>query len=97
LSDRVPTDLCGRGLAFIMAGQGAEAATESQKILDHRGLVVANPIGALARLELGRALVQARDKTRAKAAYEDFFTLWKNADPDIPILKQARAEFAALQ
>ena len=71
--------------------------TEFQKILDHRGIVVSDPIGALAHLQLGRAFVLSGDKTKAKTAYQDFLTLWKDADPDIPILKQAQAEYARLQ
>jgi tetratricopeptide (TPR) repeat protein len=86
-----------RGQAYLAAHQGAEAAAEFQKILDHPGVVVSDPIGALARLQLGRAYVLSGDKTRAKSAYQDFITLWKDADPDIPILRQAKAEFARLQ
>jgi eukaryotic-like serine/threonine-protein kinase len=86
-----------RGEAYLDARQGAEAAAEFQKILDHPGVVFADPIGALARLQLGRAYVLAGDKPKAKAAYQDFLTLWKDADPDIPILKQAKAEYAKLQ
>jgi hypothetical protein len=86
-----------RGLAYLAAHQGAEAAAEFQKILDHRGIVVSDPIGALARLQLGRAFVLSGDKTKAKTAYQDFLTLWKDADPEIPILKQAQAEYAKLQ
>ena len=86
-----------RGEAYLAAHQAAEAAVEFQKILDHRGIVVSDPIGALARLQLGRALALSRDNTKAKAAYQDFLTLWKDADPDIPILKQAKAEYANLQ
>jgi eukaryotic-like serine/threonine-protein kinase len=85
-----------RGEAYLTARQGAEAAVEFQKILDHRGVVGSDPIGALARLQLGRAFVLAGDKAKAKAAYDDFFTLWKEADPDIPILKRAHAEYLAL-
>jgi eukaryotic-like serine/threonine-protein kinase len=85
-----------RGEAHLAAHQGAEAAVEFQKILDHRGIVGSDPIGALAHLQLGRALVLAGDKAKAKAAYDDFFTLWKEADPDVPILKRARAEYQAL-
>ena len=76
---------------------GNEAAAELQKILDHRGIVVSDPIGALARLQLGKAYTLAGDKTKARSAYQDFLTLWKDADPDIPILKQAKAEYAKLQ
>jgi serine/threonine protein kinase/tetratricopeptide (TPR) repeat protein len=86
-----------RGEAYLAAHQGAEAATEFQRILDHRGIVVSDPVGAVARLQLGRAFVLAGDKTKAKTAYQNFLTLWKDADPDIPILKQAKAEYAKLQ
>jgi len=86
-----------RGEAYLAARQGGEAAVEFQKILDHRGIVVSDPIGALARLQLGRAFALSGDKTKAKTAYEDFLTLWKDADPDIPVLQQAKAENAKLQ
>jgi eukaryotic-like serine/threonine-protein kinase len=86
-----------RGEALLDAHQYAEAAAEFQKILDHRGLVGADPIGALAHVQLGRAFVLSGDKIKAKAAYQDFLTLWKDADPDIPILRQAKAEYAKLQ
>ena len=85
-----------RGEALIAAHRYAEAAAEFQKILDHRGIVGADPIGALAHLQLGRAFALSGDKTKAKAAYEDFLALWKDADPDIPILKSAKAEYARL-
>jgi tetratricopeptide (TPR) repeat protein len=86
-----------RGEAYIAARQGREAAADFQKILDHRGSVLSDPIGALAHLQLGRAYEMAGDPAKAKAAYKDFLGLWKDADPDIPILKQARAEDAKLQ
>ncbi len=86
-----------RGLAYLAAHQGAEAAAEFQKILDHRGIVVSDPIGALAHLQLGRALAMSGDKAKAKAAYQDFLTLWKDADQDIPILIDAEKEYAALR
>ncbi len=86
-----------RGLAFLDARQGAEAAGEFQKILDHRAIVVSDPIGALAHLQLGRAFVLSGDKAKAKTAYQDFLSVWKNADPEIPILNQAKAEYATLQ
>jgi tetratricopeptide (TPR) repeat protein len=86
-----------RGLAYLAAHQGTEAAREFQKILDHRGIVLSDPIGALAHLQLGRAYALSGDGTRAKSAYRDFFTLWQDADPDIPVLKQAKAEYAKLQ
>ena len=85
-----------RGLAFIAAHRDAEAAAEFQKILDHRGLVGADPIGALAHLQQGRLFALSGDKTGAKAAYQVFLALWKDADPDIPILKSAKVEYARL-
>jgi len=85
-----------RGEAYLAVHQGAEAAAEFQKILDHRVIVAIDPIGALAHLQLGRALAMSGDKTKAKMAYEDFLTLWKDADSNIPILKQAKAEYAKL-
>jgi Tfp pilus assembly protein PilF len=85
-----------RGLAYLAAHHSRQAAAEFQKILDHRGIVVCDPIGALAHLQLGRAYAVAGDKTKARSAYQDFLTLWKDADPDIPILKQAQAEHANL-
>jgi DNA-binding winged helix-turn-helix (wHTH) protein/tetratricopeptide (TPR) repeat protein len=86
-----------RGLAYLAAHQGAAAAAEFEKILDHRGIVVCDPIGALARLQLGRASAMSGDRSKATSAYKDFLALWKYADPDIPILKQAQAEYAKLQ
>jgi tetratricopeptide (TPR) repeat protein len=86
-----------RGKAFLMSRQGHEAAAEFQKVLNHSGIVQNDIIGALAHLQLGRAYALEGDTTKARAAYEDFLTLWKNADPDIPILKQAKAEYAKLQ
>jgi eukaryotic-like serine/threonine-protein kinase len=85
-----------RGEAYLAARRGIEAAAEFQKILDHRGIVANAPVGALAHLGLGRAYTLSGDKTKAKAAYQDFLTLWKDADPDIPTLKQAKAEYAKL-
>jgi serine/threonine protein kinase/tetratricopeptide (TPR) repeat protein len=85
-----------RGLAYLAARQPAEAAGEFQRILDHPGIVLMDPMGALARLQLARALVLAGDTAKAKSAYSDLFTLWKDADPDIPLLKAARAEYARL-
>jgi serine/threonine protein kinase len=85
-----------RGLAYLAAHQYAEAATEFQKILDHRGIVVSDPIGALAHLQLGKALALSGDKVKAKTAYQDFFTLWNDADKNIPVLNQARIDYKAL-
>lgn len=86
-----------RGEAYLATRKGAKAAIEFQKILEHPGLTFSDPIGATVRLQLGRAFVLSGDKTKAKAAYQDFLTLWNDADPDIPILKQAQAEYARLQ
>jgi eukaryotic-like serine/threonine-protein kinase len=86
-----------RGQAYLSAHDGTSAAAEFQKLIDHRGLVANFVTGALAHLQLGRAYVMAGDSAKAKTAYQDFFTLWEDADPDIPILKQAKAEYAKLQ
>jgi serine/threonine protein kinase/tetratricopeptide (TPR) repeat protein len=86
-----------RGQAYLAAHQGAEAAADFQMILDHAGLVGNAPVGALAHLGLGRAYALQDDTAKARAAYEDFLALWKDADPDIPILGQAKAEYAQLQ
>ena len=80
-----------------MAHQAAPAVAEFQKILNHPGVVLNFPLGALAHLQLGRAYVLSGDIAKAKGAYQDFLALWKDADPDVPILKQARAEYAKLQ
>ena len=85
-----------RGEALIAAHRYTDAAVEFQKILDHRGIVGLDPIGALAHLQLGRVFVLSGDKAKAKAAYESFLALWKDADTDIPILKSAKAEYARL-
>jgi eukaryotic-like serine/threonine-protein kinase len=86
-----------RGYTLLAAGQTKEAAAEFQKILDHRGIVQNSPLGALAEVGLARALASAGDKAAARTAYQDFLTLWKDADPDIPILQQAKAEYAQLK
>ncbi len=86
-----------RGEAYLRLHQGNEAAAEYRKFADHRGAVRNFPLGALARLGLARAYVLQGDRARARSAYEDFFTLWKDADADIPVLKQAKAEYAKLQ
>jgi predicted Zn-dependent protease len=86
-----------RGEAYLAAHQGGEAAAEFQKILDHRVILRNLPLGALTRLQLARAYAMQGDRAKAKAAYQDFLTLWKDADPDIPIYKQAKAEYARLQ
>jgi Tfp pilus assembly protein PilF len=86
-----------RGEAYLAAHQGNEAAAEFQKILNHRGVVLNQPIGALAHLGLARAYAMQGNTAKARTAYQDFLTLWKDADPDIPILKQAKAEYAKVQ
>jgi serine/threonine protein kinase/Tfp pilus assembly protein PilF len=86
-----------RGEAYLAAHQGSEAAAEFQKILDHRGIVLNEPIGALAHLQIGRAYAMQGDTAKAKAAYQDFLTLWNDADPDIPILIAAKAEYSKLK
>ena len=86
-----------RGEAYLRAGDGEQAATEFQKIIDHRGIVANFPLGALARLQLGRAYRLAGDVGKAREAYPAFLVTWLNADPDIPILKQAKAEYAKLK
>src|SRR5712664_2669886 len=86
-----------RGEAYLAAHRGGEAAAEFQKILDHRGIVLNEPIGALAHLQLGRAYAMQGNTAKSRAAYQAFLTLWKDADPDIPIFKQAKAEYAKLQ
>lgn len=85
------------GAAYLAGHQGREAAAEFQKIRDHPGVVQNEPIGALAHLQLGRAYVLSGDTAKARLAYNDFLSLWKGADPDIPILKQAKEEYAKLQ
>jgi eukaryotic-like serine/threonine-protein kinase len=86
-----------RGEAYLASHQGAKAAVEFKKILENRGIVGSDPIGALAHLQLGRALASSGDKPNAKLAYQDFLMLLNQADPEIPILKQARAEYADLK
>jgi predicted ATPase len=85
-----------RGEAYLAAGQEG-AVAEFQKIVDHPGIVWNCVTGALAHLELARAYMLAGDKAKARTAYQDFLKLWKDADPDIPVLKEAKAEFMKLQ
>lgn len=85
-----------RGQAYLLAHDGVAAAAEFRKLPEHSGVVTNFVTGALAHLELGRAYALAGDSTQAKAAYQDFFSLWKDADPRIPVLLQARAEYAKL-
>jgi hypothetical protein len=86
-----------RGQAQLRANNGTAAATEFQKFADRRGITVNFPLGALAHLQIGRAYAMAGDTAKAKTAYKDFLTLWKDADPDIPILQQAKTEYEKLQ
>jgi eukaryotic-like serine/threonine-protein kinase len=86
-----------RGLAYLAARQPAEAAAEFQRILDHRSIVLVDPMDAMARLQLARALVLSGEPAKGKSAYNDLFALWKDADPKIPIVNDARAEYAKLQ
>jgi serine/threonine protein kinase/Tfp pilus assembly protein PilF len=86
-----------RGEAYLMLRDGNRAEAEFQKFIDHRGLVMNSPLGAVARLGLARAYALQGDTAKARAAYQDFLTLWKDADPDVPILKDAKAEYAKLQ
>jgi tetratricopeptide (TPR) repeat protein len=85
-----------RGQAYMQAHQYAEAAAEFQRIRDYPGVVFADPVGAMARLQLGRAFGSAGNTAKAKTAYQDLLALWENADPDIPALKAAKAEYARL-
>jgi hypothetical protein len=85
-----------RGEAQLAAHNDTAAATEFQKFLNHRGITLNFPLGALAHLGLARAYVMQGDTAKAKTAYNDFFALWKDADPDVPILVAAKAEYAKL-
>ena len=86
-----------RGLAHLALHHGTEAAADFQKILDHPGIVVSDPVGATARLQMARAYAMQGDTIKAKAAYQDFLSLWQNADAEVPVYKQAKAEFDKLR
>jgi eukaryotic-like serine/threonine-protein kinase len=86
-----------RGQAYLLVHNGTAEAAEFQKLLDHRGVVGNFVTGSLAHLQIVRAFAMAGDTAKAKAAYQEFLALWKDADPDIPILKEAKAEYAKLQ
>jgi eukaryotic-like serine/threonine-protein kinase len=86
-----------RGEAYLRARQPDSAAQEFQKILDHRGIAGASPVESLARLGLAQSRAMSGNTAAAKTAYQDFLALWKDADPDVPILLQAKAEYAKLQ
>lgn len=85
-----------RGQAYLEAGRGREAAAQFQRVLHHRGIVLADPVGAVAHIQLGRAFLSLGENDRARSAYQEFLTLWNVADADIPVLQQARAEYAKL-
>src|SRR5262249_58751 len=86
-----------RGLAYSRMGRHSEAAAEFQKILDHRGLVLNDPIGPLARLQLSRALSASGERAKSIAVYKNLLSIWKDADPDIPILQQTKTEYGSLR
>jgi len=86
-----------RGEAYLNAHHAREAATEFQKMIDHRSLLANFPLSALAHLQLARAFVLADNKAGAQKNYQEFLSLWKDADPDIPVLKAAKGEFARLK
>jgi hypothetical protein len=86
-----------RGQAYLLAHDGRAAAAEFKKMLDHRGIVQNSILGALSRLEFARAEVMVGDVEDGRKQYSDFLSLWKDADPDIPVLKEAEAEYAKLQ
>jgi eukaryotic-like serine/threonine-protein kinase len=86
-----------RGYALLASGNSKDAGAEFQRILDCPGITVNSPVGSLARLGLARALAASGDVAKARTTYQDFFTLWKDADPDIPVLKQAKTDYAKLQ
>jgi hypothetical protein len=83
-----------RGESYVALHRGSEAVAEFHKVLDHRGVMVSDPVGVLARLQLGRAYAMSGDKDRTRSAYREFLTLWKDADADLPVLKQAKGEYA---
>ena len=85
-----------RGEAYLALHQGTQAAAEFQKILDHPGIIFSDPVGALARLQIARAYAMSGDPAKARTAYQDFLKLWKDADPDIPVLQHAQAEYTKL-
>ena len=95
VSPMVPLYL--RSLAYLKAGQGADAAAQFTKMLAHRGVAVNSPIEAMAVLQLARAQAASGDKTTARKSYQDFLSLWKQADPDLTVLQQAKAEYDHLR
>jgi hypothetical protein len=97
LPPQIASDAVEVNAAYLAAGRGQEAVAEFMKIISHRGIVLNEPIGALVHLQLGRAYVFFGDMPKAHAAYQDIVALWKDADPDIPVLREAQAEFSRLQ
>jgi eukaryotic-like serine/threonine-protein kinase len=83
-----------RGLAYLRAGDGQRAAAESQKLLDHPGVVLNAPIGPLGRLQMARAFAAQGNVRQARAAYDDFLIKWRSADPDVPIFQEAIQEYS---
>ena len=86
-----------RGLAYLQVKQGPQAVAEFQKVLDHKSAFGASPYVSLARLGLARGFALSGDPAKARTHYQDFFSKWKDADPDIPILKEAKTEYMKLQ
>ena len=86
-----------RGLAYLAIGKATEAAAEFSRLLAHPGLHAGDPVDAAARRQLGRALELAGDRTKSKSAYQHFLGGWKDADSDIPILKEAKAEYSHIE
>jgi eukaryotic-like serine/threonine-protein kinase len=86
-----------RGLAYLGLGDGQSAAAQFQKLIDNPGFSVRHVIGPLARLQLGRAQKMMGDNTSARKSYEEFLNIWKDADADLPVYRQAKAEYAQLQ
>ena len=86
-----------RGEAFLSAGHASEALSEFQKLLDHSGLRINDPLGSLAQLQIGRAYALTGDRIKTRSAYEAFFSRWASGDPDVPILISAKAEYHAIE
>jgi len=86
-----------RGNAYLKAGRGSDAVQAFQRLLDLKNMIIIDPTMPLAKVGLARAYVLAGDKARARVAYQDFFAVWKDADPDIPIVRDVKAEYAKLQ
>ena len=85
-----------RGLIYLQARDGAKAAAEFQRILDHRGAATPSPLYPLAYVQQARAYALSGDQAKARKAYQDFLALWKEADPEIPILREAKVEYSRL-